>query len=72
VPGKESGGRAHPSRDASVERWGGAARWHSAAVELAQWSPTTQRKSYTTGGEREEGEVGNKEGETGARLAAHR
>jgi hypothetical protein len=30
VPGKEIGGRAHPSSDASVERWGGAARrsWH--------------------------------------------
>jgi hypothetical protein len=53
VPGKESGGGAHPSRDASVERWGGAAQWRSAAVELARWSPTTQRKSCTTGGERE-------------------
>jgi hypothetical protein len=52
VPGKESGGVAHPSRDASVEPWGDAARWRSAAVERARWSPTTQRKSCTTGRER--------------------
>jgi hypothetical protein len=35
------------------------------AVELARWSPTTQPKSCTTGREREEGEVGIKEGGRG-------
>jgi hypothetical protein len=64
VPSKESEGGAHASSDASVERLGGAARWHSEAVELARWSPMTRPKSCTIGREREEGEVGIKEGET--------
>jgi hypothetical protein len=42
VPGKESGGGAHSSSGASVERWGGAARWRAAVVELAWWSPMTR------------------------------
>jgi hypothetical protein len=42
------------------------ARCGSTAVELAQWSPMMWPKSYTTGGEREEGEVGIKEGGRGA------
>jgi hypothetical protein len=63
--------RATPNREMATDWWvsrwgGGVARCGSTAVELAQWSPMMWPKSYTTGGEREEGEVGIKEGGRGA------
>jgi hypothetical protein len=66
APGNESRGGAHPNSGASVGQWGGAAWWRSTTVELARCLPTTRPKSCTTGFEREEGEVGIKEGRIGA------
>jgi hypothetical protein len=56
IPGKESRGGAHPSSGASVERWGGAARWRAHERE------GRQRLQLTLGaaGQDERGEGGPK------------
>jgi hypothetical protein len=52
VPGKKIRGGAHPNSGMSVGQWGGAARWRSMAVMLAQRIPTIGLYPCTTGRER--------------------